>query len=229
MNAKQEAQLERRIEETMSVGGRVAVVTCASAFRFGGNWGFINKSRDEYSGFLEVLREERKNARLFRVSNGAVILCDENFLAYNVNKVVPNAIDGKFVDKAKARKQEEYAKFEKFLKSIVDGKSKYLKQGQGYSEITFGIFSINDTNMIRINGVDYPAYKLNLTEAMGLADRLRLKGVHIAVRAVDDSGKETFASPMELMGNSKGQKAVYRGLEIAESDTGVFITLRVKK
>lgn len=218
--------IEKKIE-ALSGGAQLAIVLCANSFRFGGNWGFIRKERKDFRDQLETLKQERPNVRAIPVTNGALILSNENFLAHNVNAVVPNAINGSFVDMANKRKADEKARFQKFIENIAKGKSSYVKSAKGYYELTLGIFSVNDTNHIRINGKDFPAYKLTLMEALDYANQLASTGKQVYARAVKEDGTEVFDKVFNLAGNSKGQQALYRGLEIADSETGLFLTLRL--
>lgn len=218
--------IEDRIEN-LSDGARVAIVLCSNAFRFGGNWGYLTPGK-EFKGYLETLKEEKGNVKVHRVSNGALILADENFLAHNVNAVLPNAINGKFVDMAVKRRNEEQERFSKFLKNVVAGKSKYVKGASGKYALTLGIFSVNDTNQIRLNGKEFPAYKLNLHETLNYLDKLSKQGFKVSVHAVKEDGTAVYDTPFNLGSNSKGLQAVYRGLEISETDTGVFLKIAIQ-
>ena len=214
--------------EKLTAGGQLAIVLCANSFRFGGNWGFITRDKEDFAGQLETLKQERPNIKAFKVKNGALVLANENFLAHNVNLVVPDAIGGGFVAKAKQRRAEEKEKFQKFLDRVVTGKSKSAKYTKDFTEITFGIFSVNDTNQIRINGNEYNAYKLSVVEALEFAHQLKKVGKTAYAKGIAEDGKEFYAPVFDLASSSKGQKALYQALEIAESETGVFITLRIK-
>lgn len=218
----------QRVEAVdLTDGAKLAIVLCASAFRFGGNWGFIPKS-DTLKEQLETLTEERPNVKAHKVSNGALVLSEERFLAYNVNKVLPNAINMDFVAMAKKRRQEEKEAFLKFLTNVVNGKSKYTKGQSGKYDITLGIFSVNETNVIRINGKDYPAYKLTHIEVLQFLHQLsESQGRKVLVRAVLDNGQPVYETPFKLGSNSKGIQAVFRGLELAESGTGAFLQVSI--
>lgn len=221
--------IEERIEKTLSDGAKVALVLCANAFRFGGNWGYLTQDSEELKGYLETLKTERQHVKAFRVSNGALVLVNENFLASNVNAVVPNAITGSFVEKAKQRRREEQERFNKFLKNVVSGKSKYTKNAKGNFALTLGIFSVNETNSIRLNGQEYPAYKITLIEALEFLNQLTKEGYKVYVHAVKEDGTSVYDTPFNLGSNSKGIQAVYRGLEISDTKTGVFLKIVIQK
>lgn len=227
MDKNLENMLTKNLDK-LTDGAKLAIVLSADAFRFGGNWGFIKNSKPEFKGMIDLLKEEKGNVKVFPVSNGALVLCNEDFLAYNVNLAVPNAIGGAFVEKAKKRRDEEKAKYSKFVDNVLAGKNSHIKKKDGYYELVLGIFSVNDTNYIRLNGNDYPAYKLNLIEALGFIQYLSKAGNKVYAKAVTENGQEVYDVIEKLGSNSKGVAALYRGLEIANSNTGVFLTLRIK-
>lgn len=225
-NVNNGGQLEQNIA-ALSDGAKVAIVLCANSFRFGGNWAFIKKEKRDFRSQLETLKSERPNVKAIPVANGALVLVSEAYLADNVNKAIPNAINGSFVAMAGKRRTDEKARFQKFLKSVAEGKSQHIRKAKGYTEITIGVFSVNETNLIRINGKDYPAYKLSLIEALEYANQLTALGKKVYARAIREDGVEVYDQIHSLASNSKGQSALYRGLEIADSDTGTFLTLRI--
>lgn len=226
MDKRTEAQLTKNID-ALTDGGKLAIVLCANAFRFGGNWGFIKSDKRDFKGQLETLRQEKPHIKAIKVENGALILAEENFLAHNVNLAVPNAIGTPFAQMAFKRKEEERARFNKFVESVAKGKSSHVKSSQGYYSLTLGVFCVNDTNAIRVNGKDYPAYKLTLLEALTYVNQLTNTGKKVFVRAVREDGTSYFDLVGNLANNAKGVADIYRGLEIAESDTGVFLSIRI--
>lgn len=216
----------------LSDGGKTAIVLCAGSFRFGGNWGFLPKTTPGYESILETLKTEHKSVTIIAVSNGSLILCDKNYLAFNVNTVVPNAINGDFAAMAAQRNHDEKIRFYKFVKSIHEGKTKgdYIHTlKDGTKEITLGVYSMNDTNRISINGIDYPAYKLTLMEALDSLRQLKNAGHLVQAKAIHPkTGVAGFGDIEQLSLNSNGRIGLYLALEIADSKTGAFLTLRVK-
>lgn len=221
-----DAQLAKGIEN-LSDGQKTAIVICASSFRFGGNWGFIRANKPDFKGQLQTLKSAHPNVKAKRLYNGALVLSNENFLASIVNEVIPNAINGSFVQMANVRRTKEKALFQKFIENVAKGKSRYVQGQNGYYELVLGIFSINDTNFIRVGGKDYPAYKLTLVEALEYANQLTNRGFKVYAKAVDDNHQVVFDEVFNLATNSKGIDALYRGIEIADSHTGAFLTLRI--
>jgi hypothetical protein len=226
MDKRTEQQLTKNIE-ALTDGGKLALVLCANSFRFGGNWGFLKSDKSDFRGQLDTLKQEKPNIRAIPVSNGALILANENFLAHNVNLAVPNAINGSFVDMANKRRNDERQRFSKFIENVANGKSSHVKSKGGYYELILGVFCVNETNAIRLNGNDYPAYKLNMIEALEYANQLTATGKKVYARAIKEDGEQVFDLVANLATNSKGVAALYRGLDIADSETGLFLTLRI--
>lgn len=219
-------ELQQRLD-VLSSGEKLAVVMCANSFRFGGNWAFVKKEHPGYKDILEAIKVEKPNVKLIQVSNGAIVLCAPDFLAFIVNKVIPGAIGGDFFAMAEERRHDERVKFGKFLSSVVEGKSSHIVKKNGFYEVVIGIMSVNDTHAIRIRGHEYPAYKLSLLEVLDFMKLLVSKNYDVYLRAVTPEGVEVYDNAVKLATSGKGVMAVYRGLEIADSDTGVFMVLRL--
>lgn len=221
-----DASIEKN-SKNVSQGGQMAIVLCTEAFASGGNWGFLPRSRADFSAVIETLKEEHGNVSLIRVSNGAIVVAKEAFLGQSVNALVPNALGMAFVEKAKQRRAEEQERFAKFIKSVTSGKSKYVKKAEGYYELTLGVFCVNETNLIRLNGVDYPAYKLSLVEALShIHEVLQREGRTLYVRAIKEDSSPVYGKVTDFM-NTKGLAALYRAVEISDTNTGAFVTIRI--
>lgn len=228
MNNNVDRELEKKAE-VLSNGAKQAIVLCAEAFRFGGNWGFLRNNNRDFKSIIEALKEEKANIKPYPVSNGAIIVCNKNFLASAVNSVVPNGINGDFIEKAQKRSEVEKQKYVKFLDDVASGKSRFGRKGNGYIELTLGIYCVNDTNFIRLNNIDYPAYKLNLQEALEYARYLGNKGKAVYVKHIDRAtGRVSWGTIEQLAYNQRSMAGIFNAVEIAESNTGAFITLRIK-
>lgn len=228
MDKQTENRLTQNLDK-LSNGSKMAIVLCANAFRFGANWGLLRKSNSEFIGTLNTLKEEKQDMRLTKVSNGCIIECREKFLADVVNVAVPNAINGNFVDMAIKRKEDEKAKFTKFMKNIIENKCKYVRQCNGYKELVIGLYCVNDTNFIRINGKDIPAYKLSLAEALPILKLLHDNGIKVYVYTQDSENDERgIFEPLAGVIQAKKVDKIFNGMEVSDTDTGVFLTLRFR-
>lgn len=236
-NQNNQNNREKKIEQAisgrvdnLSEGAKLAIGMCTAAFHYGGAWGFLRSNKPMFREQIEAFREEHKNIRLYKVSNGALIHANEAFLANAVNALLPNAIGNGFAAKAVSRRQTETERFIKYISNTLEGKSPHVSVKNGFYELQLGVYSVNETHSIRLNGVEYPAYKLTLHEALNIVDGLsKERNLQSEVFAVTDSGDRVFAPIFDAMTNSKGVQAVYRGLTISETDTGVFVTIHIKK
>ncbi|MNL91280.1 hypothetical protein D3C81_10110 [compost metagenome] len=227
---KQEEQIDALVEKrinSMSIGRQTSLILTAQSFRFGGNWGFIKFDDPEFAETLKYLKEEKASVSVVKLSNGVLVSCNKNFLAENVNIIIPNGIGASFQENAKRRAKNEQEAFLKFLKRVADGKDSHIVKKNGYYDLTLGIYSINDTNYIRINGNEYPAYKLTLLEALDFAMALVNAGKKVFAKAVKENGEVIYDNIFNLASNSKGKAALFKGLEIADSKTGIFLSLRL--
>lgn len=215
-------QFEAKVDK-MPVVERLTLVQCAGSFRFGGNWGYFRNEHPEFEGLKEEFLAGDKNVvTLQKVSNGALVLARKEYLTKVANELLPGVVDKNFIEHAKAREAEERKKFISFVDRALKEKSKHVVKRGNYSELTLGIYSSNEVNAIRINGEDYPAYRLTVQEAL---KAFMLKGREL--------GRETYVKtvnsfiPIQSIQKEDWAK-VFGGLEIADSDTGVFVTLRIK-
>jgi hypothetical protein len=75
---------------------------------------------------------------------------------------------------------------------------------------------------MRINGIEYPAFTLSLSEALKEIVKLNSK---LSIYVYVSNGFDKLSNVLA----SEALEAVYSGLEIASSGTGAFLTLRFEK
>jgi hypothetical protein len=213
------------IVESLSMSSRVAIVLCANAFKQGGNWGLLRQSNREFNNTFSILSEANQDIRLTRVYNGLIVECRDNFLADTINAIQPHAIDEDFGLMVARRKEEERHKLTKLLQSVVDDECKYERKTTYFGELIIGLYSMNITNFIRINGIDIPAYKLSLAEALPCLKLLEENGLPVFVCIGDGEGDRTFKALSQLMAE-RDIASMLQGLDISDTDTGVFFTIR---
>lgn len=219
--------MSKKVEEKISDGSKLAVVLVANSFRFGGNWAYIKKTDSNYEGKLSLLKEEKGKVEARLLDNGFLILMDKNFLSEQINAVVPNGITQEFREEAKKVTETEVQKYSKFVDNVLEGKSKYLKDMGGYYDLVIGCYSVNETNVIKVNGQERPAYKLPIEIILKeLMKKSKEKGKNIIVKVVNEEGQQ---GAVELANAPKVMKQIFRGLEISDSMTGVFLTIRISK
>lgn len=210
----------------ISVGAQEAIIQCALAYRNGGNWGMIKKASErKYEEKLATLHEEKENVKVEKLSNGCLVLCKEEFLTNNINRLVPNAIDSSYKQMKEKRIAEDREKFVKFMGKVAEGKVKSAKKiAHGY-ELVIGIYSVNKVNTISLNGIDYPAYKVTAPEVVGwLARQFPHR---TAIRTITKGGQQVFEQAENILRDGVKQKAMYKGLEISDTGTGIFLTFKI--
>ena len=215
--------------DKMTPAGQQAVVLCANAYRFGANWGFIRNSERDFDNKIELLKTDTTNVKAIPVSNGALVICSKKFLADTVNAVLPNAINGSFMEKAKKREEEEIANYKKLLDGVIKGKCSYLKSVPGGTELVLGIYSVNHVNTISLSGLTYPAYRISLSELLKSMGYLAQYGITPYIKLTSPSNGGYTFEPVEKVASQEYAPYLYKALEIADSETGVFVTLRFSR
>lgn len=222
--------LEKTVEkniDNISVGGQQAIINCSAAYRNGGNWGLLREKNDrDYKRKLDELATEKTNVMVETLANGSLILCKEKFLVDSINAIVPGAIDATYQQKREERIKEDRDKFTKFIDSVAAGKAVEVQKIDGGYELVIAIYSLNKVNTIKLNGISYPAYKVTAPE---VAKWLMSKCPNRAyVKCITPDGRQTFELLEKVAKNGAMQKGMYKGLEISDTDTGVFMTLRLR-
>lgn len=210
----------------LSEGGKLALVKCANAFRLGCNWGFVPQSVN-YKKELEILVEERPSVKLLKVSNGAIVICDEQFLVYNINRALPGVLSEEgYYEISKTRQHDERQNFERWLSKVVSGKkAKGVKDCGDYYEVTVGLYSINEGNLIRVNEIDYPAFRFRLDAVLDYLHEI----AHDRVRVAAMLDGEIKYVTLDECHDKKVLRGVQEALEISSTMTGVFFTFYVNK
>jgi hypothetical protein len=220
--------------DNLSEGAKEALVACAHAYPFGCNWGFLRPTDKDLKSTAEALKAESGRIRFNRLKNAMLIECDPSFLAQSVNAIVPNAVNTPFAQMAQTRKRDEMTKFTNYMKRFLGGKdSGASKNSDGSVETTVGLYCVNETNKIRLGGKDYNAFKLNIEEAVYAINTLAQSDPKIAplynsimFKAVDTNTKSQVWIPVSSVGPNTVQ-GIYFGMELADSDTGIFLTIGV--
>lgn len=225
-----EQMLSRTVDhniDNISEGAKQAIVLCALSYRNGGNWGMMRKAAEsQYSEKIALLKQESNNIKAESLSNGCLVLCKESFLTDNINKLVPNAINASYKQMKDERIKEDREKFIKFMEKVIDGKVKSVKNIGGGRELTIGIYSVNKVNTINLNGIEYPAYKVTAPEVISwVAKQFPNRGYF---KTVTPNGHQVFEKAEKILSNQAMMKGVYKGLEISNTGTGVFMTIRLR-
>ncbi len=212
-----------------SDGSKIGLTLCSQSYLVGGNWGYLSNDHSEYDVLLEMLRGERELIKLLHVSNGVIILGNTNVLQSIIAEVEPNMAMGEVNKSHQVRNVVEKNKCLKFFEEIVKGID---NQGNDYGDFTeyhIGIYSSNNGAKIRLNGIDYVAYKLTVQEIIECLKQLnRFKKVYVKVNRNGNDNIE-FVKLNDILSEVDGLSAIIKALEISPTGTGVFITIRITK
>lgn len=194
-----------------------AVIT-ASSFYVGGNWGFLLEDNPEFVEILDILNNS--NVKKIRVSNGYIVFCDYDYLQKVVSRV--ENVTPEILNRGINRLRTEVPEFQKFLTTILRKNCKYLEDCGSYYEINIGLYCTNNTHKIRINGIEYPAFSLTLSEALKEVVKLNSR---MSIYICEASGFEKLNTALSM----NSLEPIYSGVEISNSCTGAFLTLRIEK
>lgn len=215
--------------QKLTEGEKTAIVLIEPSFKNGSNWILLPDNDRRTKGYIEDLLTVKKNLVASRVSNGYVVQVDKRFIVNSINSIAGNSLNHRFVDYAQKREKEAKDSFSRFLTRLKDGKVKQAKKIGNGLEITIAVYSLNEVETIRLRGVDYPAYRVTLMEALQAFHELSKEGYVPQVKAKHPNGDTVFDNVFSLASNTNGLKAINEALEISDTDTGVFVTLRLLK
>lgn len=205
-----------------SEGTKLGLTLCSQSYLVGGNWGYLNIEHTDYNKILNLLNEEKGIIKLMPVSNGVIVISNQAVLHDLISEVDSSIITQEVQKAHQERVDLESHKCLKFLESVVKGTSKYGESYNGFTEYNVGIYSSNDTSKIRLNGIEYPAYKLTIQEMLECLKQLsRFKKVYVKAYTEIEC-KEEFIQVPEIVTAS-----LIKSLELSPTGTGVFITFRV--
>lgn len=201
-----------------NVGVNMAASIAADSFYVGGNWGFLLEENSEYDAILDILNNS--NVKKIRLSNGYLVFCDYEYLKNVIARVEP--LTEESINRYRTRLQREIPELQKLLTSIIRGNCKYVEDCGSYYEINIGLYCTNNMHKMRINGIEYPAFTLSLSEALKEIVKINSRvPLYIYVSRNFEKLSEVLAI--------NSLEPLYSGLEIASSGTGVFLTLRYSK
>lgn len=199
------------------MGIQMGATITADSFLVGGNWGFVLDSNEDAERILDILKTDEHN-KVIRVMNGHIVICNKEILAKNIQQVMP--ITQEILTVHKNRLNTEILEFQKYLTQILRrGMPKGMFDSNDTVEYTFGIYSCNKMHKLRLNGIEYPAFNLTLSEIVPELLKLRKK---MDLYAGVSEGYMDIKNITDI-------EKLYRGLELAESQNGVLMSICVHK
>lgn len=201
-----------------NVALNMAAVAASDSFYVGGNWGFILDTHPDYERILKILSHADNTVKVHQVSNGLILVVSPTYLQSVISQV--EQITPEMMNKHQSRVMSESKEFQGLINSIYKGDCRYARRTADYEEYVIGAYSCNNMHKIRLNGVEYPAYNLTILEA--------LKTLNVLTKYVDIYIYigNTFENLNTVIANNMINE-VYRGMEISNTMTGAFFTIRV--
>lgn len=204
----------------MNTGLNMAAVIASNSVYVGGNWGFVSNVNEDYERIYAcMVNNDNPKYSVVEVSNGLLVFCDTNYLYQAVSQV--EVLSPDITNKVKTRASSELGKLQQFLMSIKNKNCKYGTKVEDFIEYDIALYCCNSMNKIRLNGKEYPAFSLTVMEAC--REILKLGSVIPIYVNMGDS----FKNIKDMKSNDDVDK-IMSALEISNTLTGAFLTIRVK-
>ena len=201
-----------------NVALNMAAVAASDSFYVGGNWGFILDTHPDYERILKILNGADNSVHVYNASNGLILVVNPNYLQSVISQV--EQITPEIMNRHQTRLTVETKEFQGLINSIYQGNCRYGMRTADYEEYVIGAYSCNNMHKIRLNGVEYPAYNLTILEAL---KTLRTLTKYVDIYINIGNGFENLNTVI----NNNMINEVYRGMEISNTMTGAFFTIRV--
>lgn len=150
---KQQIMLERFLDRLDREPEDVqhSVVRYAENLMNGCNWAFISSKSPTFAKETEAFKQS-KLVTVYKVKNGVLITTPLETILSILTRVSPELYDVKAKEEALKFRSESYNNFVNFLRS-------------GVKQAKIGIFNLNDSPNITINGKVYKAFNIDLATA----------------------------------------------------------------
>lgn len=163
----------------------------------GCSWGFVNDSNVEFKKCLSAI-QSNENISALKITGGYLVNINMDYLLQLLEKIAKGCVTTRDLQIASNHRRKALLDLEKFMKKGGSGK--------------IGIYNLNDSPRITVNGISYPAFCVTMPDLLTMCVRngygLKLGGV---VRTANQ-----VASHIE--------KVVNR-LEIAPSGNALFVEI----
>lgn len=194
-----------RKAKQMPQGVQYAITTVLPNISNGAFWGFT--SMREIESHVQAIREAAPNIVARRLNNACLIEVNPTYLLQAVQAIDPEAIGQQELNDIMEAKASAHLAFEKFL--LARGKSS-AKTGKLWDGI-IGIYCTNDVTSIASKGINYPAFRLNLSDVLNY--------LHTYGYTVEVGGRMIpAASAIRIQDNS-----LWDSLQLSPTKTGIFM------
>lgn len=188
-----------------------ALILTTPAFGFGGNWALLPKTKSDYADIMNIISEEikkdmtsgkQKKASLYKVKGGSVLTVNPAWIDNTMKLLAPKTYAqgrDRFMSKVLETQKTEPAICAKLLSKIASGKVPEFKKVQGGYKGWFGLYCTNSQNVLSVNGVPFPAVKLDVVTFANICESLSSKvAVHVVIAGKPYTVKQICSSPQLL-------------------------------
>lgn len=131
----------------------------------GCSWGFVNDSNDEYKKCLKAI-QSNENMSSYKIKGGYLVNMNMDYLLSILSRIASGYVTPKDLQIASEHRRKALVDLEKFMRKGGSGK--------------IGIYNLNDSPRITVQGVSYPAFCVTMPDLLALCVRngygLRLGG-----------------------------------------------------
>lgn len=195
--ANEYASRAQKLPEAVQYAILTALPNCAN----GAFWGFT--SMEEASRHIDVIKGNQ-NILAHKIANACLVEVNPDYLYKACHVIDPALMPEQVVRSMQKDLAEAMAAFEKFLYVKAE---KEPKKSQ-----LVGIYCVNDSTAITYKGISYPAFRVNLSNALQLLAKwgyvVNVKGKAVTPAAAANAGQ-----------------AVYDSMTLSPTNTGVFIQI----
>lgn len=205
-NDRQRAQVAASRAKQMPESVQYAIVQVLPNIVNGAFWGFTDRAGVEKH--ISAIQEAKGNLSARLLENACLIEVNPQYMVSAVAQIDPQAITQADLNNMKEKMAEAEITFEKWL--INKGKT---KPGASPFGGTIGIYCINDVNTITYKGVNYPAFRVDMTKTLAYLGRygykVRVQGQWMDAASAAGSGQ-----------------ALWSSVKLSPTKTGLFIDIQ---
>lgn len=205
-NDRQRAQVAASRAKQMPESVQYAIVQVLPNIVNGAFWGFTDKAGVEKH--ISAIQSAKGNLSARLLGNACLIEVNPQYMVSAVAQIDPQAITQADLNNMKEKMAEAEISFEKWL--IHKAKTKEGSKPWGG---TIGIYCINDVNTITYKGINYPAFRVDMTKALGYLGRY---GYKIQVN-------DQFIDAAQA---AQSGQALWSSTILSPTKTGLFISVQ---
>ena len=122
----------------------------------GCSWGFVGDDNKVFLNYIEAVNNN-PNMACFKIKGGYLVTMNMDYLLSILSKIAGGYVTNKDLQIASKHRQKALVDLEKFM----------TKGGQG----RIGIYNLNDSPRITVQGVSYPAFCVTMADLLAICVR----------------------------------------------------------